>query len=346
MKNKNILQLLSLGMPQENHLYENSAEQNDLNMKADALENEIMDSYSRTVIKVVEDVGKSVVSISAKYKDKDRDREKSTGSGVIITPDGYILTNSHVVNGAKKIEVGLTSGINLEADLIGEDKILDLAVIRVYDKNKLPYAAVGDSSKLKAGQLVIAIGNPLGFQSTVTTGVVSSTGRSWHHEGRLIENIIQHTAPLNPGNSGGPLVDSTGRVVGLNTAMILGAQGICFSIPSTTIKWALSQLLATGKVKRVYLGILVRQMQLHPKIAKLYNLTGNDGIEIISIESNSPAEKSRLFEGDVIVAVNEQKVSIIEDLHRHLSNNPIGNQVKLTIIREFRKMEVVVKTAE
>ena len=308
------------------------------------MDDEALDSYSKTVIRVVEEAGKAVVGISVKTNNT-----KGSGSGVIITPDGYILTNSHVVQeakGIKNLEVTLTDGRIFDAELVGEDKILDLAVIRIFDSNRLPYSFIGDSSKLKVGQLVIAIGNPLGFQSTVTTGVVSSNGRTWYNSGRPIENIIQHTAPLNPGNSGGPLVDSIGRVVGINTAIIFGAQGICFSIPSSTIKWVLPQLLATGKVKRAYLGIAVREMKLHPQITKLYKLENEQGVEIISIDDGGPAHRAGLFEGDVIIAVDDRKISIIEDLYRYLGEHGLNNRVKLAVIRDFKKTEIFVKSAE
>ncbi len=301
---------------------------------------DMMDSYSKTITKVVGEVGSSVVSISA----RSGDMYSGSGSGVIITPDGYILTNSHVVNGAKKLGVTLTDGRVLDASLVGEDKILDIALIRVFDNSKLPYAIIGDSSRLKAGQLVIAIGNPLGFQSTVTTGVVSSTGRSWQKEGRMVENIIQHTSPLNPGNSGGPLVDSFGCVVGINTAMIMGAQGICFAIPSAIIRDVLPQLLAYGKVKRAYLGISVRQMLLHPNIARAQGLKNNLCVVVIGVEEDSPAQD--LQEGDVILSVDGKPISTIEDLVRSIDSGQIGKKARFTILRDLERVDFFIILGE
>lgn len=299
-------------------------------------DDELLDSYSATIITVVERVGPAVVNIIA------QGNRSGAGSGVLISPDGYIITNSHVVHRAQMIDVILTDGRHYEATLIGEDTLSDLAVLRVHTSDNVPFASMSDSS-LRVGQLVVAIGNPLGFQSSVTTGVVSSNGRFWRtKEGRLIENIIQHTAPLNPGNSGGPLVNSRGQVVGINTAIILGAQGISFSIPSSTIKWVIPKLLTSGKVQRSYLGIGGRDIHIPEHHNRLHHLEARQGIEILATEKNGPADRAKLKEGDIIAAINGQTLTSIDDLHRYLSEWPIGHAVKLTILRGMIKKEVFV----
>ncbi len=303
-------------------------------MNQQLLEREILDAYSNTVVKVVGDIGKTVVGIKA---------GKGAGSGVIVTPDGFILTNSHVVGKEKKLEVTLTDGRVLDAVLVGKDDHLDLAVVRAYDTNKLPHAPLGESSQLRVGQLVVAIGNPLGFQSTVTTGVVSSTGRSWYNKDKLIDNIIQHTAPLNPGNSGGPLVDSLGNVVGLNTAMILGAQGICFAIPSSIIKSILPQMLLEGKVKRLYLGVGIIQKQIHPRIVRHYNLPASQGLEVLNVERGSPAERGGILEADIIIGINDEVITIIEDLGKAIK---AGKKTKVTLIRQTHFLNLTIIPSE
>ena len=298
-----------------------------------------LDHFSNIITKVVEDIGSAVVSINCSGK------KQGSGSGVIVAPDGYVLTNHHVVETADGINVILTDGREFEAEIIGTDKILDLAVLKIFDSGKLPYARIGNSEALKVGQLVIAIGNPLGFQSSVTTGVISSLGRSWRHDGRQIENILQHTAPLNPGNSGGPLVDWKGNIVGINTAMIFGAQGICFSIPSSTIRWVLPMLLNYGKVRRFYIGIMAREMKVHPKIAELYRLENNQGVEVVSLEAKGPAKKAGILEGDVIIAADNNKVASVDELHKYLSRIE-EEKVKLIIIRDYKKIEISLKPVE
>ncbi len=266
---------------------------------------ELLDAYSRAVITVVEAVGPAVVGITVKNARSEGNAEQGgTGSGVIITPDGYILTNDHVVRGAKGLTVTLQDGTSLDAQLIGTDPATDLALIRAGGAT-LHYAAMGDSSGLRVGQLVIAIGNPFGFQSTVSTGVVSALGRALRSgEGQLIENIIQHTAPLNPGNSGGPLVDSRGRIVGINTAIIVMAQGIGFSIPSDTAKWVVSQLLTLGRVRRGHLGISAQQRPLSRRLVRFYGLGMEYGVEVMGVAPGSPAARGGLREGDVIVGID------------------------------------------
>jgi S1-C subfamily serine protease len=255
------------------------------------------------------------------------------GSGVIVAPEGYIMTNNHVVQGAGRIEVRLADGTALPARLAGADPATDLAVLRA-DTGGLPYVRFGDSAALSVGQLAIAIGNPLGFDSTVSTGVLSALGRALRsRDGRLIENIIQHTAPLNPGNSGGPLVDSRGRVIGINTAIIPMAQGICFAIPSNTAAWVLPQLVADGRVRRGYLGIAGQSRPLERSLIRALGLSGNQAVEVVSVSRASPAGQAGLRPGDLIIAINDACVTCVDDLHRFLTTWPIAEPATLTLIR-------------
>jgi len=300
----------------------------------DAAEVELLDAYSRAVIAVVDAVGPAVVRVASKKPAEGNLPEvEGAGSGVIIAPDGYILTNEHVVQGAASLSVTLHDGTNLDAAPVGTDPATDLAVIRA-NGSGLPYATLGDSGRLKAGQLVIAIGNPLGFSSTVSTGVVSALGRALRsRDGRLIENIIQHTAPLNPGNSGGPLVNSQGRVVGINTAIIAMAQGIGFSIPADTARWVVSQLLAHGHVRRAFLGISAQKRPLNRRLVRFHQLQNNYGVEVVRSEPNGPAGKAGIREGDLIVTANGQKTESVDDIHRILAEWPEGNSLAIVIIR-------------
>lgn len=295
---------------------------------------ELLDAYSRAVVAVVEAVGPAVVSITVGNQPSDHATEQvGAGSGVVIAPDGYILTNDHVVQKAKSLSVSLTDGTSLAATLIGSDPATDLAVIRA-NTAYLPSGTLGSSERLRVGQLVIAMGNPFGFQSTVSTGVVSALGRALRStQGRLIENIIQHTAPLNPGNSGGALVDSTGEVVGINTAIIAMAQGIGFSIPASTAKWVVSQILTHGRVRRGSFGIAARQRPLDRRMVRFHGLKKNHAVEVLSVESNGPAGRAGLRRGDLIVAVNGSAVQSVDDLHRFLSEWPIGRPAEIDILR-------------
>lgn len=339
---------------------------------ATAPEPDLFDAYSRTVIGAAEKAGPSVVSISA-FKRKGEgegsrarpgedtgkalvprreadgedglDRERAgTGSGFVFTPDGFILTNSHVVHGAARLEVGLADGLRYEASLIGDDPDTDLAVIRITAPN-LVAAELGDSQAIRVGQLLIAIGNPFGFQATVTAGVASALGRSLRTtSGRLIENVIQTDASLNPGNSGGPLVDGAGRVVGVNTAIIRPAQGICFAIAVNTAKRVASQLIQRGRIVRGYLGVGGQDVPLHRRVVRFHGLEREEGILAISVEPDSPAYRAGLREGDVIVSIGGVPVSGLDDLHRLLTEERIGVDTPLAVIRGFtERLELTVR---
>jgi S1-C subfamily serine protease len=308
---------------------------------------DLLDAYSKAVTTVVDAVGPAIVSISAGNSgNSKRPEQTGAGSGVIIAPDGYIVTNDHVVDQVKQLTVTLMDDTELGASVVGKDPATDLAVIRA-EASGLQSATLGDSSSLKVGQLVIAMGNPFGFQSTVSTGVVSSLGRALRsRDGRLIENIIQHTAPLNPGNSGGGLLDSRGRVVGINTAIIMMAQGIGFSIPSTTARWVVSQLLSNGKVKRAFLGIAARPRPLDRRLVRYHELTNNQAVEVLSIEPRSPAKLAGLRKNDLIVSLNGQDMALVDDLHRFLAEWPIGKPATMTVIRGKFKEELDIIPAE
>lgn len=304
----------------------------------------LLDAYSRAVIHVVDQIGPAVISINVGWRIKDEGMQHGgAGSGVIFAPDGYILTNSHVVHNATKLSVVLNNGETYDADLVGDDPATDLAVIRVNAAN-MPFARIGDSGSLRVGQLAIAIGNPLGFQSTVSTGVVSATGRHLRSpQGRLIENIIQHTAPLNPGNSGGPLVDSHGKVIGINVAVIYMAQGLSFAIPANTAKWVVSQILQQGRVKRGYLGIAGREAPLDKRIARIYNFPNKSAVHIEHVEKNSPADRAGLREYDLVIAANDEVINNVDDLHHFLAQWPLGKPFELKVVRGYEqlRMEIV-----
>jgi S1-C subfamily serine protease len=314
-------------------------------MMAESLfEGELLDSYSRAVVSVVEHVGPAVVSIAAGTRRARR--SAGVGSGVIFTPDGYVLTNSHVVHEATDLNVALTDGATLGATLIGSDPATDIAVIRA-DGSGLPVATFGESASLRVGQLVVAIGNPFGFQSTVSAGVVSAIGRSLRGAtGRLIENIIQTDVALNPGNSGGPLVDAQARVVGINTAIIRAAQGISFAIPIDSAQRVASELLAHGRVRRAYLGIIGQARPVDRLLARRHALAGAQVVEIVSVEPRGPAAVAGLREGDLVVALNERAVRTVDDMHRIMVGWPFGNALKIGVIRGDRRFDVAVVPVE
>ncbi len=309
-------------------------------------DDELLDAYSRAVIQATERVSPTVVNLDVRQTLKGKqvtrfhsqEELRGNGSGFIFTPDGFILTNSHVVHHASKIEVTLPDGRQFQAEPVGDDPDTDLAVVRIIGSN-LVAAPLGDSQKIRVGQLVIAIGNPYGFQYTVTSGVVSALGRSLRSmSGRLIDDIIQTDAALNPGNSGGPLVNSRGEVVGVNTAMILAAQGICFAIAINTAKFVAGKLIKEGRIRRSYIGLGGQTVILHRRLVRFYHLPVESGVLVLSIEANSPGQKAGLLEGDVIIGFNDHPVSGIDDLHKTLTEERVGVKTNLTIIRRTEKL--------
>ncbi len=306
-----------------------------------------LDAYSEAVIKAVENVSQSVVKIDVHQKADDSQNLPnqmlgSSGSGFIFTPDGFILTNSHVVQNAADISVILSDGHVLQASLTGDDPATDLAVIRIDAPDLIPLI-LGDSQAIKVGQLVIAVGNPYGFQCTVTAGVVSALGRSLRsYTGRLLENVIQTDAALNPGSSGGPLINTRGEVIGVNTAMILPAQGICFATDINTAKIIAAQLIKEGHVRRSYIGIAGQTVALHRRIVRFYDLPAEKGVLIASIEQNSPAERAGLLPGDIIIAFNEQIISGIDNLQSLLTEELINFKSTISIIRYTSKMTLAI----
>jgi S1-C subfamily serine protease len=311
----------------------------------------LLDAYSRAVTSAVRRVAPSVVNIevqqpAGRNRSGEPRERRGGGSGFIFTPDGLILTNSHVVHGASRIEVTISDGRRMPASAIGDDPASDLAVIRV-DEPGLTAAALGDSQQLRVGQLVVAIGNPYGFQSTVTAGVVSALGRSLRsYSGRLIDDVVQTDASLNPGNSGGPLVDSAGRVVGVNTATILPAQGICFAIGINTAKFVASRLLRDGRIRRSYIGVSAQTVPVHRRVVRFYDLPKETGVVVLSVESESPARRADLREGDVIVALEGQPIAGVDDLHRVLTDVRVGVSCLLTVLRHTDKLELRVVPEE
>jgi S1-C subfamily serine protease len=271
--------------------------------------------------------------------------KRGGGSGFLFTPDGFVLTNSHVVNGAASIDVTLADGTRCAASVVGNDPHTDLAVLRISAPNQTP-AELGDSDTIRPGQLVIAVGNPLGFQATVTAGVVSALGRTMRAQsGRLIDSVIQTDAALNPGNSGGPLVNARGEVVGVNTAVILPAQGICFAIAINTAKFVAARLIRDGRIVRSYIGVAGQSAPLHRRVVRFYELPVESGVLVLGVEKKSPAESAGLHEGDVVVAYGETPVSSVDDLHRILTEEQIGKASELTVIRRTEKLALPVVPA-
>lgn len=307
----------------------------------------ILDAYSAAVVGAVERVSQSVVKVDVHQETIGTPygpdhNQGGSGSGVIFTPDGFVLTNSHVVHNASTIEVILCDGRVLQAELIGDDPGTDLAVIRIDAPDLVP-AVLGDSQSVQVGQLAIAVGNPYGFQYTVTAGVVSALGRSLRsYTGRLLENVIQTDAALNPGNSGGPLLNSRGEVIGINTAMILPAQGICFATGINTAKIIAAQLIKEGRVRRSYIGIAGQTVDLHRRIVRYYDLSIEKGVLVASVEKNSAADRAGLRSGDIIIAFNDEPVSGLDNLQALLTEEMIGRKSTIGLIRYTQKITVAI----
>jgi S1-C subfamily serine protease len=313
----------------------------------------LLDAYSQTVTSVAEQVSASVVKLEvqgAPPPQQDRRRRgprpepgMGSGSGFVVTPDGYVLTNSHVVHDAKRITVALLDGTRASASLVGDDPDTDLAVVRI-DAPHLPTLSFADSAALRVGQIAIAVGNPYGFDCTVTAGVVSALGRSLRTQsGHLVDDVIQTDAALNPGNSGGPLVDARGQVIGVNTAMIMPAQGICFAIAANTASFVMGKLIHEGRIRRSYLGVAGQNVPLHRRVVRYHELPHETGVFVVSTEPDSPAAAAGLRDGDLIVAYGERPVAGIDDLHRLLTEEQAGVASPLTVIRDLKKMTLTVQ---
>ena len=302
---------------------------------------EFLDAYSRAVAGAAEQVGPAVAHLEVEVG-----KRRGNGSGFAFTPDGLLLTNSHVVHGARRIQATFADGTSREADLIGDDPHTDTAVIRIGAAN-LPAVTLGSSRSVRVGQLAIAIGNPYGFQHTVTAGVVSALGRSLRTQsGRLVDDVLQTDAALNPGNSGGPLVDAGGEVIGVNTAIIPMAQGICFATAIDTVKWVVVQLLRDGRVRRGYLGIAGANIALPRRIARHFELSNLRTVRVESVEANGPARAAGLEVGDLIVAFDGATVEGIDSLHRLLTVERIGKPLPVSVIRGAQKLELRVTPLE
>ncbi len=312
---------------------------------------QLLDAYSQTVVNVAQRVSEAVVQIKVNKAGRRTPRRGKaqpygTGSGFIISTDGFVVTNSHVVHQAKKIQVSLQDGRQFTADLIGDDPATDIAVLQISADN-LSTLSFGNSEALQVGQIAIAIGNPYGFQYSLTAGVVSALGRTLRSEsGRLIDDVIQTDAALNPGNSGGPLVNSHGQVIGVNTAVILPAQGLCFAVASNLAQYVVGKLIIEGKVRRGYIGIAGQMIRLNQKVVNYHRLNVASGVLVQNIEADSPAYNAELKQGDVIVGFNQEKIASIDDLHRLLNEQSIGEKVELHVLRNRRKERVRVIPAE
>jgi len=322
---------------------------------AQASDADLLDAYSAAVVNAARRASPAVVNIEVRHKapseqpQNPRRRQQpmgGSGSGFIFTPDGLVLTNSHVVHGADSIEVTLSDGRAFPAKLVGDDPETDLAVIDIATSN-LSSVEFGDSSAIQVGQLVIAIGNPYGFQYTVTAGVVSNLARSFRTgAGRLVDNVIQTDAALNPGNSGGPLVDARGRVVGVNTAIIAAAQGICFAIPGNTAQFVAARLIRDGRIKRSFIGIAGQNVPLHRRVVRFHKLHVDAGVLIVGLEDDTPAKKAGLVEGDIVIELDGKPVRNIDDLQRLLTDERVGVSIPITILRRTEMITLDVTPAE
>ena len=300
-------------------------------------DDELLDAYSDAVIRAVDAVGPAVVRV---------DIGRGGGSGVVFAPDGFVLTNDHVVSGARELRVTLPSGASLRADVVGRDADTDLAVLRV-DARDLAWARFGDSTRVRVGQVAIAIGNPYGFDHSVTSGVISALGRSLRsRSGRLMDDVIQTDASLNPGNSGGPLVTTAGEVVGINTAMILPAQGICFAVASNTARFVASRLMRDGRIRRSYIGVAGQQTPIPRALARAHGVAAAAGVLVVSIEKESPAAIGGVREGDVILALGDQAITSVGDLLRLLTDDRIGQDVTVTVLRNGARKVLTIRPGE
>ncbi|ABE35321.1 PDZ domain protein [Paraburkholderia xenovorans LB400] len=313
----------------------------------------LLDAYSRTVIGALERVQQAVAFISVERRlpgapsGHARGTRGGTGSGFLFTPDGYLLTNSHVVHGATHIEVTLADGAKFDADLVGDDPGSDLAVLRIGSPEPLPHVELGESSKLRVGQIAIAVGNPLGLAQTVTTGVVSALGRSLRsNSGRMIYDVIQTDAALNPGNSGGPLINSAGQVIGVNTAIIPGAQAICFATAIDTAKWVIMQLFAHGRVRRAYIGVAGTTTPLSRRVQRYFGLSSQSGVRVMEIVKGSPAALGGLRTDDTIIAIDTQAVQDVDGLQRTLDASRIDKPVNVTVLRGAQRLELTLTPVE
>jgi len=321
---RNALQFLSDGNSESNTSSKPSTPSN----------SEVLDAYSQAVVNVVELVSPAVISLSGEGR--------GSGSGFLITPDGVAVTNSHVVGDRPKLIAELNEGDRLEAEVIGNDPATDIAVLKLRS-SELPHATIGDSDALRVGQLVIAMGSPLGLHATVSTGVVSALGRSMRsQDGRLIESVIQHAAPINPGNSGGPLVDSRGRVVGVNTAIIAMAQGIGFAVSSNTVRWVVAEVLEHGRVRRRQLGVTASVRRLPQTIVRRFDLLSGNAVEVMDVVREGLAFDAGFQPGDVIVSINDRLITSVDDIHRLLAVAPEATQLEFSILRgdELRELNI------
>jgi S1-C subfamily serine protease len=322
-----------------------------------ASDRELIDGYSKTVTGVAGMVSPSVVRIDVEVPSERAargprrpapsppDGPTGSGSGFVVTPDGYVLTNSHVVSGAKRITASLLDGRRVPAHLVGDDPDTDLAVVRLFAP-ELEAVQFADSSALEVGQIAIAIGNPYGFDCTVTAGVVSALGRSLRTKnGRLIDDVVQTDAALNPGNSGGPLCDSRGRVIGVNTAVILPAQGICFAIAANTAAFVMGKLIHEGRIRRSYLGLAGQNVPLHRRVVRYHELPVESGVFVVSVEPNGPAARAGVRDGDLVVAFGDKPVAGMDDLHRMLTEEQAGHPAPLTVVRGSEKRTLSVEPA-
>jgi len=310
----------------------------------------LLDAYSRTVTSVAEQVSASVVKIEVQGPPQPAERKgrgprpepgAGSGSGFVVTPDGYVLTNSHVVSGARHITVALLDGTRAVASLVGDDPDTDLAVVRI-DAPQLTALSFADSAALRVGQIAIAVGNPYGFDCTVTTGVVSALGRSLRTQsGHLVDDVIQTDAALNPGNSGGPLVNARGEVIGVNTAMIMPAQGICFAIAINTVIFVMGKLVRDGRIRRSFIGVAGQNVPLHRRVVRYHELPVETGVFVVAVEPDSPAARAGVRDGDLIVGFADKPIAGIDDLHRLLTEEQGDVTADLTLIRNLRTKEVV-----